>query len=105
MIINKISESPGESESKSNQLHCVYTTSNSEQHECDASFSISMPNITYGTTLTAVGAFAAEADKERENKEPSRALVLNVMNRDYLGKKVNEYVGDFSIGQINLQEF
>jgi hypothetical protein len=97
---HKIAESPGEGESKSNQLHCVYTTSNSEQHECDASFSISTPNITYGTTLTAVGAFVAEADKERENMEPSRALVLNAMNRDYLGKKLTNTLGNFPQGKL-----
>lgn len=83
-VNHQIVESPGES--KSDQLHCAYTTSNSGQLERDASFSISTPNITYGTTLTAVGAFVAEADKEREKGETSKALALNAMNRTYLGK-------------------
>lgn len=71
---------------QSNKLYGAITTSSIEQNEYDASFSIRTPDINFGTTLTAVGAFVAEADRKRENSKPSAALVWNAVNRGYFGK-------------------
>jgi len=61
--------------------------SRNNRDECDESFSIRTPNITFGTTLTAVGALVAEADRVRNSSQPATTLVLRAVNEGYYNNK------------------
>jgi len=63
------------------------TISRNNHDECDESFSIRTPNITFGTTLTAVGALVADADRMRNSSQPATTLVLKAVNEGYYNNK------------------